>query len=65
MTPLFVIAAFFLTLISCQSLPKVSTWSGGHSGIPLNGSETEIYSVESSTGGVFTHFWVCLYALFF
>ena len=32
--------------------------TGGHSGIPLNGSETEIYAVTSSNGGVFTHFWI-------
>ena len=46
-------------LVSSQIYPKVTTWSGGHSGIPLNGSETPIYAVSNENGGVFTHFWVC------
>eukprot|EP01084_Bolivina_argentea_P123339 218570_1 len=43
-------------LFYIESTPE--TWSGGWAGVTLNGSELDIYSVVSSTGGVFTHFWI-------
>ena len=34
------------------------TWSGGYSGISLNGTEFIIYEANNINGGVFEHFWV-------
>lgn len=62
MSFLVVFVLILIGLVSSQTYPKVTTWSGGHSGIPLNGSETPIYAVSNENGGVFTHFWVCYLA---
>ena len=51
----FVLCIFAAIYIS-DAVPE--TWSGGWAGITLNGSETDIYSVTSSNGGISTHFWI-------